>query len=83
MQGKAAIGVVVWDSTDSFVDEIGKMVMASSSLQAEAIAVREACLFASAAQLKHSCVESDCQVVIKLSSTEDAPLGNQSSYSGH
>ncbi|CAK9164723.1 unnamed protein product [Ilex paraguariensis] len=66
----AAIGVVLRNSTDCFMDGIGKRILAVSSQYAEVAAVREACLLAFATQLRLCTIESDNQEVIKLSTTE-------------
>ncbi|CAK9143379.1 unnamed protein product [Ilex paraguariensis] len=47
-KGKAAIGVVVRYSNGCIVDGFGAKVLASSSVQAKAFAVREACPLATA-----------------------------------
>ncbi|XP_028099060.1 uncharacterized protein LOC114298654 [Camellia sinensis] len=70
---RAAIAAVVRDSNGQLIDGNAKTVSASSASQAEACAVRMACLMVKAHNLSFVEIESDNQMVIKLCVSEQVP----------
>lgn len=69
----AAIGVIKRNSYLLIVQGSGCRVKASSPLQGELLAIREASLIISHHKLFHYIIESDCKVAIELSTTDLNP----------
>ncbi|KAK1379408.1 hypothetical protein POM88_026152 [Heracleum sosnowskyi] len=72
-RGTAAISVIGRNSDGKLLDGRGCCISASSPLQAELFAIREACLIIRQQQLSNAIIESDCKIAINLCSSEAAP----------
>ena len=72
-RGAAAIGVIGRKSDGKLVVGRGCCVSATSPLQSELIAIREACLIIRHHHLFNACIESDCKSAISFCSTESTP----------
>ena len=71
-RGAAAIGVIGRNSDGKLVDGRGCCVSATSHLQSELIAIREAYLTIRRHHLFNACIESDCETTNSFCSTESA-----------
>ncbi|OMO87766.1 reverse transcriptase [Corchorus capsularis] len=63
LTGTAACGVIVRDCNGRIIDGLAKPLLVTSSVEAEAIAVKEALILAKDRQFEHFAIETDSEVV--------------------
>lgn len=72
-RGAAAIGVIGRNSDGKPVDGRGCCVPASSPLQSEILAIREACLLIRHQHFLNAIIELECKMAVNLCSSEATP----------